>query len=198
MGRAADAHGGTQPKGGFLPRRTHTFDPLRTSDRALVSRPILGSNGRLRWRAGWQVFADRGHAYRRLYVYIVLGMPYESYAHPLTILATQPSGGAGALLALMLFQVEFTVLSLIGIVKQNAIIMVNFAIDASRRGLSPRDAIYRASLMCFRPILKTTCAALLGALPLAFGHGTAREPICAAVHADGTLVWKEAVAPRVS
>jgi multidrug efflux pump subunit AcrB len=162
----------------------------------------LRSNGRSRWRAGWQVFADRGRADRRLYVYIVLGMLCESYAHPLTILATQPSAGVGALLALMLFHVEFTVMSLIGailligIVKQNAIMMVDFAIDASRKGLSPRDAIYRASLMCFRPILKTTCAALFGALPLAFGHGTARQPICAAVHADGTLVWKEAVAPR--
>jgi multidrug efflux pump len=79
-------------------------------------------------------------------VYIVLGMLYEIYAHPLTILATQPSAGVGALLALMLFHVEFTVMSLIGailligIVKQNAIMMVDFAIDASRKGLSPRDA----------------------------------------------------------
>jgi multidrug efflux pump subunit AcrB len=87
----------------------------------------LRSTGRSRWRAGWQVFADRGRAYRRLYVYIVLGMLCESYAHPLTILATQPSAGVGALLALMLFHVEFTVMSLIGailligIVKQNPI-----------------------------------------------------------------------------
>jgi multidrug efflux pump len=110
-------------------------------------------------------------------VYIVLGILYESYAHPLTILSTLPSAGVGALLALMAFHVEFTVMSLIGvilligIVKKNAIMMVDFAIDAEREGMSPRDAIYRASLMRFRPIMMTTCAALLGALPLAFGHG---------------------------
>jgi multidrug efflux pump len=110
-------------------------------------------------------------------VYIVLGILYESYAHPLTILSTLPSAGVGALLALMAFHVEFTVMSLIGvilligIVKKNAIMMVDFAIDAERDGMSPRDAIYRASLMRFRPIMMTTCAALLGALPLAFGHG---------------------------
>ena len=110
-------------------------------------------------------------------VYIVLGILYESYAHPLTILSTLPSAGVGALLALMAFHVEFTVMSLIGvilligIVKKNAIMMVDFAIDAAREGMSPREAIYRASLMRFRPIMMTTCAALLGALPLAFGHG---------------------------
>ena len=110
-------------------------------------------------------------------VYIVLGILYESYAHPLTILSTLPSAGVGALLALMAFHVEFTVMSLIGvilligIVKKNAIMMVDFAIDAERDGMTPRDAIYRASLMRFRPIMMTTCAALLGALPLAFGHG---------------------------
>jgi multidrug efflux pump len=110
-------------------------------------------------------------------VYIVLGILYESYAHPLTILSTLPSAGVGALLALMAFHVEFTVMSLIGvilligIVKKNAIMMVDFAIDTEREGMSPRDAIYRASLMRFRPIMMTTCAALLGALPLAFGHG---------------------------
>ena len=110
-------------------------------------------------------------------VYIVLGVLYESYAHPLTILSTLPSAGVGALLALMLFHVEFTVMALIGvilligIVKKNAIMMVDFAIDASREGLSSREAIYQASLMRFRPIMMTTCAALLGALPLALGHG---------------------------
>ncbi|WP_144156204.1 efflux RND transporter permease subunit [Paraburkholderia sp. BCC1885] len=110
-------------------------------------------------------------------VYIVLGILYESYAHPLTILSTLPSAGVGALLALMAFHVEFTVMSLIGvilligIVKKNAIMMVDFAIDAEREGMAPRDAIHRASLMRFRPIMMTTCAALLGALPLAFGHG---------------------------
>ena len=110
-------------------------------------------------------------------VYVVLGILYESYAHPLTILSTLPSAGVGALLALMAFHVEFTVMSLIGvilligIVKKNAIMMVDFAIDATREGMSSRDAIYHASLMRFRPIMMTTFAALLGALPLAFGHG---------------------------
>ncbi|SIN92971.1 multidrug efflux pump [Paraburkholderia phenazinium] len=110
-------------------------------------------------------------------VYIVLGILYESYAHPLTILSTLPSAGVGALLALMAFHIEFTVMSLIGvilligIVKKNAIMMVDFAIDATREGMSSRDAIYHASLMRFRPIMMTTFAALLGALPLAFGHG---------------------------
>ncbi|NMM02242.1 nodulation protein [Paraburkholderia sp. RP-4-7] len=110
-------------------------------------------------------------------VYIVLGVLYESYAHPLTILSTLPSAGVGALLALMLFHVEFTVMALIGvilligIVKKNAIMMVDFAIVASREGMSSRDAIYSASLMRFRPIMMTTCAALLGALPLALGSG---------------------------
>ncbi len=110
-------------------------------------------------------------------VYIVLGVLYESYAHPLTILSTLPSAGVGALLALMLFRVEFTVMALIGvilligIVKKNAIMMVDFAIAASREGISSRDAIYSASLMRFRPIMMTTCAALLGALPLALGSG---------------------------
>ena len=110
-----------------------------------------------------------------LSVYIVLGILYESYAHPLTILSTLPSAGVGALLALLAFHVEFTVMSLIGvilligIVKKNAIMMVDFAIDASRGGMTPREAIYQASLMRFRPIMMTTCAALLGALPLALG-----------------------------
>ena len=110
-------------------------------------------------------------------VYIVLGILYESYAHPLTILSTLPSAGVGALLALMAFHIEFTVMSLIGvilligIVKKNAIMMVDFAIDATREGMSSREAIYHASLMRFRPIMMTTFAALLGALPLAFGHG---------------------------
>lgn len=110
-------------------------------------------------------------------VYIVLGVLYESYAHPLTILSTLPSAGVGALLALMLFHVEFTVMALIGvilligIVKKNAIMMVDFAIVATREGMSSREAIYKASLMRFRPIMMTTCAALLGALPLALGSG---------------------------
>ncbi|SMG27686.1 efflux RND transporter permease subunit [Paraburkholderia susongensis] len=114
-------------------------------------------------------------------VYIVLGILYESYIHPLTILSTLPSAGVGALLALLLFNTEFSIIALIGvilligIVKKNAIMMVDFAIEASRHGLSSRDAIHQACLLRFRPIMMTTFAALLGALPLAFGRGEGAE-----------------------
>jgi multidrug efflux pump len=114
-------------------------------------------------------------------VYIVLGMLYESYIHPLTILSTLPSAGVGALLALLLFQTEFSIIALIGvilligIVKKNAIMMIDFAIEASRQGLSSYDAIHQACLLRFRPIMMTTFAALLGALPLAFGNGDGAE-----------------------
>jgi len=115
-------------------------------------------------------------------IYVVLGVLYESYAHPLTILSTLPSAGVGAVLALMLFNVEFSVIALIGvflligIVKKNAIMMIDFAIEAERsEHLSPRDAIFKASLLRFRPILMTTLAALLGAVPLAIGFGEGSE-----------------------
>ena len=115
-------------------------------------------------------------------VYIVLGMLYESYIHPITILSTLPSAGVGALLALMLSHTELTVIAmigiilLIGIVKKNAIMMIDFALAAERgEGLSPRDAIYQACLLRFRPILMTTMSALLGALPLAIGGGNGSE-----------------------
>ncbi|AOZ05227.1 efflux RND transporter permease subunit [Cupriavidus malaysiensis] len=115
-------------------------------------------------------------------IYIVLGMLYESYVHPLTILSTLPSAGVGALLALLATGTDFTIIALIGvilligIVKKNAIMMIDFAIDAERReGLSPQEAIYRACLLRFRPILMTTMAALLGAVPLALGHGDGAE-----------------------
>jgi len=115
-------------------------------------------------------------------VYIVLGVLYESWIHPITILSTLPSAGMGALLALLVMHVEFSVIALIGIllligiVKKNAILMVDFAIEAERdRGLSARDAIYEACLLRFRPILMTTLAALLGALPLAIGGGMGSE-----------------------
>ncbi|WP_233800765.1 efflux RND transporter permease subunit [Paraburkholderia sp. HP33-1] len=114
-------------------------------------------------------------------VYIVLGILYESYIHPLTILSTLPSAGVGALLALLLFKTEFSIIALIGvilligIVKKNAILMVDFAIEASRQGMSSRDAIHQACLLRFRPIMMTTFAALLGALPLAFGSGEGAE-----------------------
>ncbi|CAB3718621.1 efflux RND transporter permease subunit [Paraburkholderia rhynchosiae] len=114
-------------------------------------------------------------------VYIVLGILYESYIHPLTILSTLPSAGVGALLALLLFKTEFSIIALIGvilligIVKKNAIMMVDFAIEASRQGRSSRDAIHEACLLRFRPIMMTTFAAMLGALPLAFGRGEGAE-----------------------
>ena len=115
-------------------------------------------------------------------LYIVLGVLYESYVHPITILSTLPSAGVGALLALMLFKTEFTIIAfigvilLIGIVKKNAIMMIDFALDAERtRGLSSRDAIFEACLLRFRPILMTTMAAMLGALPLALGAGDGAE-----------------------
>ena len=115
-------------------------------------------------------------------IYIVLGILYESYTHPLTILSTLPSAGLGAVLALMLFNTEFSLIALIGvflligIVKKNAIMMIDFAIDAERNeGLSPRDAIFKASLLRFRPIMMTTVAALLGSLPLALGFGNGAE-----------------------
>ena len=115
-------------------------------------------------------------------VYIVLGVLYESFIHPITILSTLPSAGIGALLALMLFGDDLTIIALIGIilligiVKKNAILMIDFAIVAQHdEGLSPRDAIYKACLLRFRPILMTTVAAIFGALPLMFGTGTGSE-----------------------
>jgi multidrug efflux pump len=115
-------------------------------------------------------------------VYIVLGVLYESYIHPVTILSTLPSAGVGALLALMFFRTDLNVIAiigiilLIGIVKKNGIMMVDFALEAERKeGKSPEDAIYQASLLRFRPIMMTTMAALLGALPLAIGTGMGSE-----------------------
>ena len=115
-------------------------------------------------------------------IYIVLGVLYESFVHPLTILSTLPSAGVGALLALMAFGTEFSIMALIGvilligIVKKNAIMMIDFALDAQRsRALSPVDAIFEACLLRFRPIMMTTMAALLGALPLAIGLGEGSE-----------------------
>jgi multidrug efflux pump len=115
-------------------------------------------------------------------VYIVLGILYESYIHPITILSTLPSAGVGAVLALMLFQIEFSVIGLIGvilligIVKKNAIMMIDFALASQRsRGLTSQEAIFEASLLRLRPIMMTTAAAMLGALPLAMGMGDGGE-----------------------
>jgi multidrug efflux pump len=115
-------------------------------------------------------------------VYIVLGILYESYIHPITILSTLPSAGVGALLALMVCKMEFDVIALIGIVlligivKKNAIMMIDFALEAERdQGMTPREAIRQACLLRFRPIMMTTMAALLGGVPLALGTGTGSE-----------------------
>jgi len=115
-------------------------------------------------------------------VYIVLGVLYESFIHPVTILSTLPSAGVGAILALLLFRMDLDVIALIGIilligiVKKNAIMMIDFALEAERKeGKPPEDAIYQASLLRFRPIMMTTFAALFGALPLALGRGTGSE-----------------------
>ena len=117
-----------------------------------------------------------------LAVYIVLGVLYESYVHPLTILSTLPSAGVGAILALLICRIEFSIIALIGvilligIVKKNAIMMIDVALDAERnQGLDAREAIFRACLLRFRPIMMTTLAAMFGALPLALGFGEGSE-----------------------
>ncbi len=134
-------------------------------------------------------------------VYIVLGILYESYIHPITILSTLPSAGVGAILALLLFRTELSVIALIGIilligiVKKNGIMMVDFALEAERKeGKSPVDAIYEACLLRFRPIMMTTMAALLGALPLAVGRGVGselRRPLGIAI--VGGLIFSQAL-----
>jgi multidrug efflux pump len=134
-------------------------------------------------------------------VYIVLGILYESYIHPITILSTLPSAGVGALLALILCREELSVMALIGIilligiVKKNAIMMIDFALEAERHhGKSPREAIFEACLLRFRPITMTTMAALLGGLPLALGVGTGsefRKPLGIAI--VGGLLFSQAL-----
>ena len=121
-------------------------------------------------------------AFALIAVYIVLGVLYESYVHPITILSTLPSAGVGALLALLVMRTEFSIIALIGIilligiVKKNAIMMIDFAIEAEREeGLSTKEAIYQACLLRFRPIVMTTLAALFGGMPLALGHGAGAE-----------------------
>ncbi len=112
----------------------------------------------------------------------MLGILYESLIHPLTIISTLPSAGLGALIALVLFKTDLTIIALIGIilligiVKKNAIMMIDFALAAeSDEGLSPREAIFQACLLRFRPIMMTTCCALLGGMPLAMGRGNGAE-----------------------
>ncbi|HEY4959174.1 MAG TPA: efflux RND transporter permease subunit, partial [Caldimonas sp.] len=115
-------------------------------------------------------------------IYIVLGILYESLVHPITVLSTLPSAGVGAVLALLMFRMEFSIIALIGvflligIVKKNAILIIDFALEAERsRGLAPLEAVREACLLRFRPILMTTLAAALGALPLAIGFGEGAE-----------------------
>jgi multidrug efflux pump subunit AcrB len=115
-------------------------------------------------------------------IYIVLGVLYESYIHPITILSTLPSAGVGALLALLICRIDFSLVALIGIilligiVKKNAIMMIDFALDAERNeGMAPREAIFQACLLRFRPIMMTTMSAILGALPLMIGWGEGSE-----------------------
>jgi HAE1 family hydrophobic/amphiphilic exporter-1 len=126
-----------------------------------------------------------------LVIYIVLGILYESYIHPVTILSGLPSAGVGALLSLMLFRMDLNIygfvgiIMLIGIVKKNAIMMIDFALEAQRNeGKSPHDAIYEGCLIRFRPIMMTTMAAIMGSLPIALGFGAgadARRPLGVAV-----------------
>src|SRR5258707_2461007 len=125
-----------------------------------------------------------------LVIYLVLGILYESFVHPLTILSGLPSAGVGALLTLLLFKTELNIygfvgiIMLVGIVKKNAIMMIDFALEAERGGATPRDAIYKGCLLRFRPIMMTTMAALLGTLPIALGIGAgadARRPLGLAV-----------------
>ena len=120
-------------------------------------------------------------------MYIVLGILYESFIHPLTILSTLPSAGVGAIVALLLFKVDLSVIAmigiilLIGIVKKNAIMMIDFALVAERQqGKTPQEAIYEACVLRFRPIMMTTMAAMLGGLPLALGHGAGSRDAAAA------------------
>ena len=134
-------------------------------------------------------------------VYIVLGILYESYIHPITILSTLPSASVGALLALMVFHTDLSVIAiigillLIGIVKKNAILMVDFALEAERaQGMRPREAIYQACLLRFRPIIMTTAAALFGALPLITSTGMGsdlRRPL--GITIVGGLIFSQAL-----
>ncbi len=152
----ADIHMPTTIQGGFA-GTAQVFEQSLDSEKVLVAAALLA-------------------------VYIVLGVLYESFVHPITILSTLPSAGIGAVLALLAFNIEFSLIAvigvilLIGIVKKNAILMIDFALEAERHdGASSRDAIFQACLMRFRPIMMTTAAALLGALPLALAYGNGAE-----------------------
>jgi multidrug efflux pump len=164
LGEAVEAIGQTSAKVGLPPTIHTTFaGTAQAYQQSLNSEPFL-------------------IAAALATVYIVLGILYESYVHPITILSTLPSAGVGALLALFLFKTDLSLIAmigiilLIGIVKKNAIMMIDFALQAERgEGMSPEDAIYKACLLRFRPILMTTMSAMLGAVPLASGVGVGAE-----------------------
>ncbi len=181
---------------GQFPAATVSFNLARGVSLGAAVRAIEGAERELALPASVQVrFQGAANAFRAslanevwlilaaiVTMYIVLGVLYESYIHPVTILSTLPSAGVGALLALMLAGQDLSIIAiigiilLIGIVKKNAIMMIDFALDAEReQGLPPRDAIRQASLLRFRPILMTTMSALLAALPLMFGWGMGAE-----------------------
>jgi HAE1 family hydrophobic/amphiphilic exporter-1 len=133
-------------------------------------------------------------------VYIVLGVLYESYVHPLTILSGLPSAGLGALLTLLIFKVDLSIYAfvglvmLVGIVKKNAIMQIDFAVQMEREGKPPEQAIYEGCMARYRPIMMTTMAAMLGALPMSIGYGSggeARRPLGLAV--VGGLVFSQLV-----
>jgi multidrug efflux pump subunit AcrB len=183
LGQAIDAIGKVQHEMGLPPTVHASFSGTAQAFQAsLASEPLL-------------ILAAL------ITVYIVLGVLYESFVHPITILSTLPSAGIGALLALIVCKSEFSIIAfvgiilLIGIVKKNAILMIDFALEAQRvEGLSPQEAIYKASVLRFRPIVMTTLAALLGGLPLALGSGTGsemRRPLGIAI--VGGLVFSQAI-----
>jgi HAE1 family hydrophobic/amphiphilic exporter-1 len=135
-----------------------------------------------------------------LLIYIILGILYESFVHPLTILSGLPAAGFGALLTLMLFGLDLNIygfvglIMLVGIVKKNAIMMIDFALEEQRSGKTAEDAIYQGCILRFRPIMMTTLAAITGALPIAFGYGAggeARQPLGLSV--TGGLLVSQAI-----
>jgi multidrug efflux pump len=165
----------------------HALSEARTEIEAAVARIGMPSTVRGAFAGTAATFQQSQSSFPLLFaaailtIYIVLGILYESLIHPITILSTLFSASVGAALALMLFDTQFTIIAaigvllLIGIVKKNAILMIDFALEGERRGLSPRTAIEEACLLRFRPIMMTTFAALFGALPLAFGTGEGSE-----------------------
>src|SRR5260221_691472 len=158
--------------------------PRATSSRAACRRGLMWTAARLRAAEFRSSLSSEPFliAAAIAVIYIVLGVLYESYIHPITILSSLPSAGVGALLALLICHMELSLVALIGIilligiVEKNAIMMIDFALDAERNeGMAPEKSIYQACLLRFRPIMMTTMAALLGALPLALQNGTGSE-----------------------